>query len=37
MKAVRGTEAGVSVVDLDEPPGVGELLAMKATSICASD
>ena len=37
MKAVRGTDDGVSVVELDEPPGMGELLAMKATSICASD
>jgi 2-desacetyl-2-hydroxyethyl bacteriochlorophyllide A dehydrogenase len=37
MKAVRGALDGVAVVDLDEPPGAGELLAMKATSICASD
>jgi threonine dehydrogenase-like Zn-dependent dehydrogenase len=37
MKAVRSTEGGVSVVDLDEPPGTGELLVMKAMSICASD
>ena len=37
MKAVRSVEGGVAVVDVDEPPGVGELLAMKATSICGSD
>ena len=37
MKAVRATSDGVSIVDLDEPPGTGELLAMKAASICASD
>lgn len=37
MKAVRSVEGGVSVVDLDEAPGTGELLSMKATSICGSD
>ena len=37
MKAVRGSEGGVTVVDLDEPPGSGELIDMRATSICASD
>jgi 2-desacetyl-2-hydroxyethyl bacteriochlorophyllide A dehydrogenase len=37
MKAVRSIEGGVSVVDLDEPPGAGELLAMKSTSVCGSD
>jgi 2-desacetyl-2-hydroxyethyl bacteriochlorophyllide A dehydrogenase len=37
MKAVRSVEGGVAVVDVDQPPGVGELLAMKATSICGSD
>jgi 2-desacetyl-2-hydroxyethyl bacteriochlorophyllide A dehydrogenase len=37
MKAVRSTEGGVAVVDVDEPPGTGELLEMKTTSICASD
>jgi threonine dehydrogenase-like Zn-dependent dehydrogenase len=38
MKAVRSIEGGVAVVDLDEPPGTdGELLAMRATSICGSD
>jgi threonine dehydrogenase-like Zn-dependent dehydrogenase len=37
MKAVRSVEGGVAVVDLDEPPGVGELLTMRATSICGSD
>jgi 2-desacetyl-2-hydroxyethyl bacteriochlorophyllide A dehydrogenase len=37
VKAVRSVEGGVAVVDLDEPPGIGELLEMKATSICGSD
>lgn len=37
MKAVRSVEGGVAVVHLDEPPGTGELLEMKATSICGSD
>ena len=37
MKAVRSVEGGVAVVDLDEPPGIGELLDMRATSICGSD
>jgi 2-desacetyl-2-hydroxyethyl bacteriochlorophyllide A dehydrogenase len=37
MKAVRGAGAGVSVVDLDAPPGSGELVTMKAASICSSD
>jgi 2-desacetyl-2-hydroxyethyl bacteriochlorophyllide A dehydrogenase len=37
MKAVRGAEGGVKVVDVDEPPGIGEILQMRSTSICASD
>lgn len=37
MKAVRSGNGAVSVVDLDEPPGIGEVLDMQATSICASD
>jgi 2-desacetyl-2-hydroxyethyl bacteriochlorophyllide A dehydrogenase len=37
MKAVRSVEGGVAVVELDQPPGVGELLDMRATSICGSD
>lgn len=37
MKAVRSGNGAVSVVDLDEPPGIGEVLDMRATSICASD
>ena len=37
MKAVRSVEGGVAVVELDDPPGSGELLEMKATSICGSD
>ena len=37
MKAVRSRDGGVAVVDVEEPPGTGEVLAMKATSVCASD
>jgi 2-desacetyl-2-hydroxyethyl bacteriochlorophyllide A dehydrogenase len=37
VKAVRSGNGAVSVVDLEEPPGVGEVLDMQATSICASD
>jgi 2-desacetyl-2-hydroxyethyl bacteriochlorophyllide A dehydrogenase len=37
MKAVRGAEDGVVVDEIDEPPGAGELLDMRSTSVCASD
>jgi 2-desacetyl-2-hydroxyethyl bacteriochlorophyllide A dehydrogenase len=37
MKAVRAGNGGVAVVDVEEPPGSGELLDMSATSVCASD
>src|SRR5262245_10541163 len=37
MKAVRSREGGVSVVDVDAAPGIGELLEMRSASICASD
>ena len=37
MKAVRGCDDGVELVEIDEPPGVGELLTMRAASICGSD
>jgi 2-desacetyl-2-hydroxyethyl bacteriochlorophyllide A dehydrogenase len=37
MKAVRSQDGGVALVDVEEPPGVGEVLDMKATSVCASD
>jgi threonine dehydrogenase-like Zn-dependent dehydrogenase len=37
VKAVRAREGGVTVVDVDEPPGMGELLDMQATSVCGSD
>src|SRR4029450_10618733 len=37
VKAVRAGEGRVAVVDVDEPPGTGELLDMQATSVCASD
>ncbi len=34
MRAVRNTEAGVAVVDIDEPTGEGTLLTVAASSIC---
>ena len=37
MKAVRSTEGGVSVVDLEEPPGFGEKVTITSASICGSD
>ncbi|MBL7489464.1 alcohol dehydrogenase catalytic domain-containing protein [Frankia sp. AgB1.9] len=37
MKAVRAAEGGVQVVDLEEPPGTGELLQIRSASICSSD
>jgi len=37
VKAVRGAGDGVVVDDLEEPPGTGELLDMRSTSVCASD
>ena len=37
MKTVRAAENRVTVVDVDEPPGAGELLEMTAPSVCASD
>jgi len=37
MKAVRSVEGGVAVVDLDEPPGTGELVEIVTASICGSD
>jgi threonine dehydrogenase-like Zn-dependent dehydrogenase len=37
MKAVRGAEGGVEVVDVEGPPGSGELLEIRSTSVCASD
>jgi 2-desacetyl-2-hydroxyethyl bacteriochlorophyllide A dehydrogenase len=37
VKAVRSQDGGVAVVDLDEPPGIGEPLTMRSTSVCASD
>ena len=37
MRAVRSTPPGVSVVDVDEPGGPGELVAIRSASICASD
>lgn len=37
MKAVRSVDGGVAVVDLDEPPGAGELVRIASASICGSD
>ena len=37
MKAVRGHEGEPRVVDIDEPPGRGEVISMRAAGICASD
>ena len=37
MRAVRGSEGKPVVVAVDEPPGEGELLSMRAVGICASD
>ena len=40
MKAVRSTgdlADKVLVVDVDEPPGSGEVIGIRSASICASD
>jgi len=38
MRAVRGAGPdSVELVDLDEPPGTGELITMRSISICSSD
>jgi threonine dehydrogenase-like Zn-dependent dehydrogenase len=37
VKAVRAGGGGVATVEIEEPPGAGQLLEMKATSVCASD
>jgi threonine dehydrogenase-like Zn-dependent dehydrogenase len=37
MKAVRGLDGAAAVVDVEEPPGSGELLEMRSASICSSD
>ena len=37
VKAVRSQDGGAALVDVDEPPGIGEVLDMRATSVCASD
>jgi 2-desacetyl-2-hydroxyethyl bacteriochlorophyllide A dehydrogenase len=37
MRAVRSQDGGVTVVEVDDPPGTGEVLDIRATSICASD
>jgi threonine dehydrogenase-like Zn-dependent dehydrogenase len=37
MRAVRNAPPGVEVVEIDEPEGVGELVRVTSTGICASD
>jgi threonine dehydrogenase-like Zn-dependent dehydrogenase len=37
MRAVRSAPPGVTVVDVDEPDGAGELIKIRSASICASD
>jgi 2-desacetyl-2-hydroxyethyl bacteriochlorophyllide A dehydrogenase len=37
MRAVRGHEGKPKVVEVDEPPGQGELITMRLAGICASD
>lgn len=37
MRAVRGHDGQPLLVEVDEPPGQGELLSMRAVGICASD
>jgi threonine dehydrogenase-like Zn-dependent dehydrogenase len=37
VRAVRSTPPGVTVVEVDEPEGPGELLRIRSASICASD
>jgi hypothetical protein len=37
MRAVRAVDGAVTVVPLEEPPGTGELLTMRAMSVRASD
>jgi len=37
MRAVRSTPPGVTVVDVDEPEGPGEIVTIRSAGICASD
>jgi len=37
MRAVRSAPPGVEVVDIDVPEGPGELVSIRAASICSSD
>ncbi len=37
MRAVRNTDEGVTIVELDEPTGPGTLLTVEASSICGTD
>ncbi|MBL7488480.1 alcohol dehydrogenase catalytic domain-containing protein [Frankia sp. AgB1.9] len=37
MKAVRRTDDGVAVVEVDDPPGSGELVRIRSASICGGD
>src|SRR6478736_6306434 len=37
VHAVRGHDGAPRVVEIDEPPGRGEVITMRAAGICASD
>ena len=37
MRAVRSAPPGVTVVDVEEPTGPGEVVAIRSAGICASD
>jgi 2-desacetyl-2-hydroxyethyl bacteriochlorophyllide A dehydrogenase len=37
MRAVRSTPPGVTVVDVEEPEGEGELVRIRSAGVCASD
>jgi 2-desacetyl-2-hydroxyethyl bacteriochlorophyllide A dehydrogenase len=37
VKAVRGSDGAVAVVDVDAPPGAGEVIDIAAASVCGSD
>src|SRR5437763_5816631 len=37
MRAVRSVDGDIKVVAVDDAPGTGELLTMRAMSVCASD
>ncbi|MFA5884906.1 MAG: alcohol dehydrogenase catalytic domain-containing protein [Acidimicrobiia bacterium] len=37
MQAVKRTEAGIEVVDIDDPAGDGAMVEVRASSLCGSD